>query len=99
MAQEKSVQRYRGVVCVDCEQPIPLPAIVAELEAKSRQSSDEAERSGRVYTLRCRVCDKEYLYQATEIRDFEGTPKPRQKRSVERAAAYRLHQLSKAANY
>lgn len=99
MAQEKSAQCYRGVVCVDCEQPIPLPAIVAELEAKSRQSGDEAGRSGRVYTLRCRVCDKEYLYQAPDIRDFEGTPKARQKRPVERAAGYRFHNLSKAAGY
>jgi hypothetical protein len=99
MAQENAVEGYRGVLCVECEQPIPLPPIVAELEAQSRQSGDETARSGRVYTLRCRVCDKEYLYQAADIRDFEGTPKVRQKRSVARAGGHGMHNLSKAANY
>jgi hypothetical protein len=74
MIEELKAQQYRGVLCRSCRQPIPLPAIVNNLEAERR---DEEVRGALVFTLRCRSCDKEQPYRATEILDFSGAPKSR----------------------
>ena len=91
-------QQYRGVVCFCCRQPIPLPAIVLHIESaeKDNQSAYAAERSGRVFHLRCRACDKEMPYRATDIVDIEGTPKPRVSRAGKSLNPSR--NLTRAAN-
>lgn len=101
MTQDGTTQRYRGVLCGCCNQPIPLPAIVAQLEAESTHGlPDNAhEQSGRVFTLRCSVCEKEYPYPATAVTEFEGTPRPRLTRAnAARALGVLPRGLSKAAN-
>jgi hypothetical protein len=101
MAQDGTTQRYRGVLCCCCNQRIPLPAIMAQLEAESGHGlpDDTHERSGRVFTLRCDVCEKEYLYPASAVAEFEGMPRPRLTRANAAGALGRLPGgLSKAAN-
>jgi hypothetical protein len=66
-------QSYRGVLCVCCTQPIPVAAFVAIAEP---ESSEEHQRV-RVFSVRCRVCEKERPYRSTDILEFEGTPRPR----------------------
>lgn len=93
-------QSYRGVLCMSCRQPIPLPTIVNNLEAAPEKGgeADTAPPLGgeRVFSLRCRACGREKPYQSAEIIELEGTPRPR----LEHASHLRHHQhgLSKAAN-
>lgn len=79
MTQESISQRYRGVLCRCCKQNIPVPAFVVIREAKRNEQGqdNEPEPSGYVFALRCRACEREYLYQSSDIMDFQGTPRPR----------------------
>jgi hypothetical protein len=78
MIQEAETQHYSAVLCRSCRQPIPLPAIVVGMASRSRhQESGSQDDPGRVFTLRCRSCDKEKPYRVTDIVESEGTPKPR----------------------
>jgi hypothetical protein len=73
-------QSYRGVLCMSCRQPIPLPAILNNLEAvaeKSGQDGTQHEQGERVFSLRCRACGRERPYRSAEIIELEGAPRPR----------------------
>jgi hypothetical protein len=80
---DTSVQRYRGVLCRCCNQPIALPAIISKLEEEiQNEANDSAEHIGaRAFTLRCGICEKEYPYSVMAIVEIEGTPRPRLTRS------------------
>ena len=82
MTQESIIHQYRGVHCRCCKESNPLPALVAIREAKHNEleAESESESGSFVFTVRCRVCEKEYLYQSSDIMDFEGTPRPRTSR-------------------
>jgi hypothetical protein len=76
---DTSVQRYRGVLCRCCNQPIALPPIISKLERESVSEAPEGEQKliGMAFTLRCGICEKEYPYPTTAIIEIEGTPKAR----------------------
>jgi hypothetical protein len=76
MTEETTAQRYRGVVCGYCRQPIPVPAIVEKI-VRSEAESAAGEKSTRKFHLRCRVCEREKAYRMGDIVEFEGTPRPR----------------------
>ena len=98
MIQEKKAPSYRGVMCRLCRQPIPLPAIILNMEDAAEAQSPQ-ERPVRVFHLRCRACQKEQLYWSTEASVFEGTP--RSVLSHDRSAhklSGRSARLAKAAN-
>lgn len=73
-------QSYRGVLCMSCRQPIPLPAILNALEAVPEKSSEAdshpALAGERVFSLRCRACGREKPYRSMEIIELEGSPRP-----------------------
>ena len=96
---QELTQKYRGVICQCCRQPIPLPSIVQRLEDSCEQEASEISfaKGARVFSLRCRSCEREMPYQTGEIVEFTGTPKPRLFRSRARAMA-QLPRLSRAAN-
>jgi len=78
MNQQLEKQTYAGVVCRSCRQAIPLPAIVVSMTAEIESDpSGQDNPQGRVFSLRCRACDKEMPYRVVDIVDFEGTPRPR----------------------
>lgn len=83
MMQDTIKQSYRGVLCLSCRQPIPLPAIVLRMESATQgeESGSLQELQTRVFSLRCRSCDREKPYRATDVVDFEGAPKPRLSRT------------------
>lgn len=95
---QELIQKYRGVICQCCRQPIPLPSIVQRLEDSQEQEASENSiaRGSRVFALRCRSCEKEMPYQTGEIVEINGTPKPRLSRAKGRAA--QSPRLSRAAN-
>lgn len=74
--ERETVQRYRGVLCGHCRQPIPLPGIVERLADTDAESGAE-NRNIRSFHLRCRVCEREKTYQTGDIAEFEGVPRTR----------------------
>ena len=92
---QEAIRSYRAVICQCCRQPIPLPGIVLHIESTLEQGEPEFgfEKNERVFTLRCRSCEREMLYRTTDIVNVEGTPKPRMSRAYGRRG-----NLSRAAN-
>ena len=76
MNQQAVQQSYRGVRCMSCRQPIPLPTFLIETDSRIRAEQAD-EHSTRVFSLRCRACELEKPYNTTEIQDFEGQPRMR----------------------
>ncbi len=74
-----SGERYRGVLCVHCRQPIPLPAAIVRkhAERKSSASSEVIELGPRAFALRCRDCHGEGLYAESKFIEREGLPRIR----------------------
>jgi hypothetical protein len=83
MSLEAVPQSYRGVRCLSCRQPIPLPAILIEMDSTLRNKAPDStnEHPKRVFSLRCRACEREKPYRASDIMDFEGAPRTRVSRS------------------
>ena len=79
MTQDTIKQSYRGVRCLSCRQPIPVPAILLSMESadRSKESGSHQDYQTRVFSLRCRSCDREKPYRAIDIVEFEGVPQPR----------------------
>ena len=75
MNQEAVKQSYRGVMCMSCRQPIPLPAIVTRIEVLPDATGREPR--GHVFSLRCRSCNREKPYRSCDIVEFDGAPRPR----------------------
>jgi hypothetical protein len=64
---------FRGVACLHCNAPIPVPAIVGSLQAAESESAESSQRNSQVFNLRCPQCQKEKPYRTREIVEFEGT--------------------------
>jgi hypothetical protein len=63
---------FRGVVCLHCKAPVPVPAIVDTQNAND--ATESSSRKSQVFNLRCPCCHKEKPYRTREIVDFEGIP-------------------------
>jgi len=81
MNQEIAKPSYRGVSCLSCRQPIPLPGILLKMDSTVREAGGIHEHPTRVFSLRCRACEREKPYRATDIVDFEGAPRNRASRA------------------
>jgi hypothetical protein len=77
---DRKIEHYRGVVCGYCRQPIPLPAIVERI-AQGEGEFVGREKSGRMFNLRCRACEREMPYRTSDIVEFEGSPRVRSSRT------------------
>ena len=75
-------QSYLGVRCLSCRQPIPLPSILVDSVSAAEQedSSFSYAPYNRVFSLRCRLCEREKPYRASEIMEFDGAPMARRSR-------------------
>jgi len=71
MTIETERPTFRGVACLHCKAPIPVPAIVGSFQEASNEES--SRRKSQVFTIRCPQCHKEKPYRTKEIVDFEGT--------------------------
>jgi hypothetical protein len=78
MNQSSESKHFRGVVCVRCGQPIPVPSVVGRKGTSTRSIGQNSpqEMNSRVFTLRCRACQSEYPYVMTQIVDCEDLPGP-----------------------
>lgn len=75
MTLEMEHQTFRGVVCLNCKAPIPVPAIVGEFSVVPVEGKLERGRSS-VFNVRCACCHKERPYRTSEILSFDGLPLP-----------------------
>jgi len=73
MTIETERPSFRGVVCLHCKTPIPVPNIVRSLQAADEGTGLALQKS-QVFVLRCWACHKEKPYRTREIVDCEGTP-------------------------
>jgi hypothetical protein len=73
MTMEAERQTFRGVVCLHCKAPIPVPAIVGSPQASANEGAESSQRKSQVFNIRCPQCHKEKPYRTREIVDFEGT--------------------------
>jgi len=74
MTIETEHQTFRGVVCLHCKAPIPVPAIVGNLQESSGDGIESSSKKSQVFNIRCPQCHKEKPYRTREIVEFEGTP-------------------------
>jgi hypothetical protein len=76
---QDSRERYRGVLCLHCRQPIPLPAAIERKQAERNSSalSEAIELGPRAFALRCRACHGEGLYAESKFIECEGLPRLR----------------------
>ena len=83
MTVEAFPQSYRGVRCLSCRQPIPLPAILFRMGSKLVGSGPDSalEHPIKVFSLRCRACEREKPHRTTDVTNFEGAPRARNSRS------------------
>lgn len=73
MTIETERPTFRGVVCLHCKAPVPVPAIVGNAQG-SNDGIESSQRNSQVFNLRCPSCHKEKPYRTREIVDFQGTP-------------------------
>lgn len=73
MTMEAERQTFRGVICLHCKAPIPVPAIVSNLQASANEGTESSQRKSQVFNIRCPQCHKEKPYRTREIVDFQGT--------------------------
>ena len=74
MTIETEPQTFRGVVCLHCKAPIPVPAIVGSLQDSSNAGEALSQKKSQVFNIRCPQCHKEKPYRTREIVQFDGTP-------------------------
>jgi hypothetical protein len=82
MMTEAGKQSYLGVRCLSCRQPIPVPSIlVGSISAAEQEDSFLSfAQYNRVFSLRCRACEREKPYRASDVVEFEGAPVARPSR-------------------
>ena len=79
MIQEIASNGYLGVRCSRCREPIDVTKRVAVLfdQIKPRQSDEREDLKARAFSLRCKVCDGESVYDVSEVQEVEGQPRKR----------------------
>jgi hypothetical protein len=76
MTLDTERQSFRGVICLHCKAPIPVPAIVLSIKTALLQEAGASRENSSVFNLRCSCCHKEKPYRISEIVDCDGTPQP-----------------------
>lgn len=100
MMTQADKQSYLGVRCLSCRQPIPVPSIlVGRISAAEQENSlFSAEQHDRVFSLRCRSCEREKPYRASDVVEFEGAPVARMSRGRSHGASSQPGGLVRSAN-
>jgi len=73
MTKQAEQPTFRGVVCLHCKAPIPVPPIVGSLQLAGSEGTESSQRKSQVFNIRCPQCHKEKPYRTREIVEFEGT--------------------------
>jgi hypothetical protein len=100
MMAQADKQSYLGVRCLSCRQPIPVPSILVGSisEAQQENSFLSYEEHDRVFSLRCRFCEREKPYRASDVVEFEGAPIARPSRVRSHTDRGQRSRLARSAN-
>ena len=83
-----ALQKYIGVSCISCREPIPLQAKAEQryrtFEKRNEDSSDEVVV--QLFRLRCHGCHRESLYVPWDVVEFDGAPNGRRIRRTSRTS-------------
>jgi hypothetical protein len=71
--EETERQQFRGVVCLHCKAPIPVPAVVGHTGFAAHDGTESSQGNSQVFNVRCPACHKEKPYWTREIVNFEGS--------------------------
>jgi hypothetical protein len=101
MSDELKSQRYTGVFCHSCRQPIPVPQRMMDkaslLEIDDQLGHHEAPAS--ILNLRCKACERENFYKISDVQEILGTPLSFAARARPSSTLLRSqNKLSRAAN-
>jgi len=80
-----ALQKYAGVHCISCSEPISLQTEAERRLRKFEERSEDASNETVVpmFRLRCHGCHRESLYVPWDVVEFDGAPKGRRlRRSV-----------------
>lgn len=84
-----ALQKYIGVSCISCREPIPLQDKAEQryrtFEKRNENSSDEVAIP--LFRLRCHGCHRESLYVPWDVVEFDGAPKERRVRRMSRTSS------------
>ena len=73
------LQKYIGVACISCREPITLHSKAEHryrrFEQRNEDSNDEVVVP--LFRLRCYECHRESLYIPWDVIEFDGAPKER----------------------
>jgi hypothetical protein len=72
--EETERQQYRGVRCLHCKAPIPVPAVVGLTRLAPAEGAAASVGNSQVFNVRCPACHKEKPYWTMEIVNFVGSP-------------------------
>jgi hypothetical protein len=101
MSDELKSQKYTGVFCHSCRQPIPVPQRMID-KTKSLEINDQRghhEVPASILNLRCKACERENLYKVSDVQDIPGTPLSFAARARSSSTLLRSqNKLSRAAN-
>lgn len=100
MMTQADKQSYLGVRCLSCRQPIPVPSILLGSISAGEQENPvlPREEHDRVFSLRCRSCEREKPYRASDVVEFEGAPVPRVSRVRSHRERSQSGPMSRSAN-
>ena len=100
MMTQADKQSYLGVRCLSCRQPIPAPSILVSRVPGADQEDSLlfTEQHDRVFSLRCRSCEREKPYRASDVVEFEGTPVARLSRVRSHGDSSQPDGLARSAN-
>lgn len=74
MTLETERPTFRGVICLHCKEPVPVPAIVGDPKLATGEEAESRTGKSQVFNIRCPACHKEKPYRVSEILEFEGIP-------------------------
>jgi hypothetical protein len=75
-----------GVICMHCYQPTPLTPAAEHKENRFEEHGQQESDEFSIFSnpLRCRWCHGEAVYTPKDVREFEGNPRKRVRRSTAR---------------
>lgn len=77
MSERTDEQRYLGVECVNCGEPIPVPnrLMNRQIVVADEDSHPLGHYVATLLNLRCKACLAEHFYEANEICEMERRSK------------------------